>query len=57
MLYAFGKSLQLFGLTALPAGIVLELAGAISLGQMLLVLVGGAAAFWMGRLIEGYART
>lgn len=57
MLYAFGKSLQLFGLTALPAGIVLELAGAISLGQMLLVLVGGAAGFWMGRLIEGYART
>jgi hypothetical protein len=51
-----GRSLQLLGLVLLPLGMVLQLARAISVGSMLTVLVAGAAAFWLGRIVEGYAR-
>ena len=51
----FGRNLQRVGLVALPTGIVLQLFNAISLGQMLLVMVAGAAAFWIGRIVEGYS--
>jgi hypothetical protein len=51
-----GRSLQLLGLVLLPLGMVLQLAGAISVGGMLTALVAGASAFWLGRIVEGYAR-
>lgn len=48
------RILQHAGLIALPLGMVLELTGTIRLGQMLLVMVAGACAFWIGRILEGY---
>ncbi len=48
------RLLQHAGLAALPLGMVLELTGSIRLGQMLLVMVTGACAFWIGRILEGY---
>ncbi len=54
-----GKSLQLVGLILLPVAMTLELTGALGrdsgLADMLLMLVFGAAAFTLGRYIEGYA--
>jgi len=52
-----GRSLQLLGLFLLPAAIVLELLHAVSLGQMLLLLVAGVSLFWIGRIVEGYSRS
>ena len=40
-------------LTALA--IILELNHAISLGQMLMLLVAAVCCFWIGRIVEGYA--
>ncbi len=54
-----GKALQLVGLVLLPAGMALELTGALGrdsgLADMLLMLVFGAVAFTLGRFVEGYA--
>lgn len=50
-----GKTLQLFGLVFLPLAIVMQMGEAISLGQMLMMMVAGATSFWLGRLLEGYA--
>ncbi len=58
----FGRLLQKIGLVLPPAAIVLQLlpgAGGkpvLSLGQMLVMLVAGLCAFWIGRVLEGYAR-
>ncbi len=58
---AFGRFLQFVGLTLPPAAIVLQLLpGAngkplISLGQMLIMMVAGVCAFYIGRIVEGYA--
>ncbi len=58
---AFGRFLQFIGLTVPPAAIVLQLLpGAngkplITLGQMLVMLVAGVRAFYIGRILEGYA--
>ena len=51
-----GKGLQRVGLYLPPASIVLQLIEAISVGQMLTMLVASVAAFCLGRLVEGYAR-
>ena len=51
-----GRGLQLLGLFLPPAGIVLELVHAVSLGQMLVMLVAGISIFWIGRIVEGYSR-
>ena len=51
-----GRRLQLFGLFVPPAAIVLELVHAVSLGQMLVMLVAGVLVFWIGRIVEGYSR-
>jgi len=48
--------MQLVGLTVPPLAIVLQLLEALSLGQMLVALVGAVAAFGIGRILEGYAR-
>ena len=51
-----GRGLQLVGLGVPPLGIFMQLSESISLGQMLVMLVAGVCLFWMGRLVEGYAR-
>jgi hypothetical protein len=51
-----GRLMQIVGLVLPPLSIVLQLQGAISLGQMLTMLVASVSAFWLGRIIEGYAR-
>ncbi len=56
---SLGKLLQVGGLALLPVAMLMELTGMLgdrALTQMLLMLVVGAAAFILGRLIEGYAR-
>jgi len=49
-----GRILQHLGLILLPLGIIFELFGVVSLGQMLLAVVPGICLFAIGRLIEGY---
>jgi hypothetical protein len=58
----FGRLLQLLGLVLLPLGMILNFMQApggggplLSLGQMLVVMVGGFCAFYIGRIVEGYA--
>jgi hypothetical protein len=53
---AFGRFGQLLGLVIPALAVVLELNHAISLGQMLVMLVGAVCCFWIGRILEGYAR-
>jgi hypothetical protein len=56
----FGRSLQMIGLVVLPLAMVLELSKLLGRGfgvsDMVIMLVAGAAAFLMGRILEGYAR-
>ena len=56
MLKMVGRVGQWLGLTILPSAIMLELNRAVTLGQMLMMLVAGACCFWIGRILEGYAR-
>ena len=53
----FGRLGQLLGLGIPCLAVLLELNHAISLGQMLLMLVGAVCCFWIGRIVEGYARS
>ncbi len=53
---SLGRLLQIVGLVAPPLSIILQLQGAITLGQMLIMLVAAVSAFWIGRIIEGYAK-
>jgi hypothetical protein len=53
----FGRSLQLAALVGLPLSIPLQLAGAIDLRQMLALMAASFCLFYIGRLVEGYART
>jgi len=40
----------------IPAlAILLELNHAISLGQMLMLLLAAVCLFWIGRIVEGYS--
>ncbi len=63
MLIRLARLLQIAGLVALPAGMVLQLLPAarphgtvLTVWEMLLVMVAGVCLFWMGRLLEGTAR-
>jgi hypothetical protein len=52
-----GRGLQILGLVALPLAIVLEISGNLGrrgLSEMLLMMIFGCAAFYVGRIIEGY---
>ncbi len=55
----FGRLLQITGLALLPLSMFLELSGGLGrsfhVSQMVLMLVFGVAAFYAGRLVEGYA--
>lgn len=50
------RLLQYVGLILPPLAIVLQLMEAINVRDMLILLVAGLAAFWLGRLAEGYVR-
>lgn len=55
---SLGKLLQIAGLILLPVAILMELSNSLGrngLAEMLYMLIAGAAAFWLGRLIEGYS--
>jgi hypothetical protein len=53
---AIGRLAQILGLVLPAAAIILELQHAVSLGQMLVMLLAAVACFWIGRILEGYAR-
>ena len=56
---SFGRLLQFIGLAILPVAMFLELTGAfgrrVGLADLLIALVFGVAAFYIGRLVEGYS--
>lgn len=51
-----GRLMQMAGLALPPLSIVMQLSEAITLAQMLAMLLASAAIFWIGRIVEGYAR-
>ena len=54
-----GRTLQILGLVMLPLAMVLELSGHLGrrgVSEMLLMMVFGCAAFYLGRCLEGLAR-
>jgi F0F1-type ATP synthase membrane subunit a len=51
-----GRALQIVGLVVPPLSIVLQLEDSITAGKMLVALVASVSAFWIGRIIEGYAK-
>jgi hypothetical protein len=62
-LATIGKLLQVVGLVILPLAMVMQLtggirapAGEVTVSAMLLLMVLGAALFWLGRVVEGYGR-
>ena len=56
---SIGRLLQIFGLVLLPLAMYMQLSDVlqerIGIDRMLIMLICGAAAFWLGRIIEGYA--
>ena len=56
---AFGRMLQILGLVLLPLSMAMELTGSLGRGfgvsDMVIMLIFGTAAFWVGRMVEGYA--
>jgi hypothetical protein len=53
---ALGRLGQFLGLAIPAVAVLLELNHAISLGQMLVMLVAAVCCFWIGRILEGYSR-
>lgn len=51
------RGLQIVALIVLPLSMILQIAGSVSVGQMLLMMLAGFALFWIGRIAEGYLRT
>lgn len=54
---SIGRLMQIIGLVVPPLSIIMQLQGAITLGQMLTILVACVCSFWIGRIVEGYAKT
>lgn len=55
-----GRSFQIIGLVTLPLAVLLEAMGRLGrngLSDMLLLMIFGAVSFYLGRYIEGYARS
>lgn len=52
---AIGRFMQFVGLAVPPVAIILQLQESISLGMMLTMLLAAVSAFWIGRIVEGYA--
>jgi hypothetical protein len=55
-MYSLGRTLQIMGLILPLLAIFLQLAGSISVGMMLTMLVAAVSVFYLGRIIEGYSR-
>ena len=55
MLRPLGRVMQIIGLVGPPLAIVLQLSSAITLGQMLTMLVACVALFAIGRIVEAYS--
>lgn len=58
-LRSLGRLLQIGGLILLPVAMLMELSGQLGrrgVAELLIMLLAGAAAFGLGRLLEGYAR-
>jgi hypothetical protein len=53
---ALGRLGQFLGLSIPAVAVLLELNHTITLGQMLVMLVAAICCFWIGRILEGYAR-
>jgi len=53
----FGHLCQVAALVALPLAIILQLQNAIDLRTMLAILLAGVCLFYIGRLVEGYAKS
>ncbi|MBI2824864.1 MAG: hypothetical protein HYX69_09275 [Planctomycetia bacterium] len=51
-----GRLLQIAGLVAPILAIALQVAGQLSVGKMLVMAVAAIALFYIGRILEGYAR-
>ena len=60
MARSFGRFLQLIGVVILPIFIGLELTGLLNrdsgIADLLLAMVFGLSLFYVGRIVEGYAR-
>lgn len=52
---AIGRGLQILALALPPLAMVMQLSEAITLGQMLTILVAAVCSFGIGRILEGYA--
>ncbi len=48
--------MQIFALVLVPAAMVVQLMGAISGSQLLVVLIFGGALFYLGRMFDGIGR-
>ncbi len=56
---SIGQFLQLTGLVILPVAMYMEVTGNLGrkgVSEMVILLVFGAAAFGVGRIVEGYGR-
>ena len=54
-----GRWLQILALVLLPIAIFLELTGQLGrnpLSDMLMITIFGGAAFYLGRMLEGYGQ-
>ncbi len=54
---SIGKAGQMIGLTMPALAVILELNGSITSRPMLVMLLFSVCCFWLGRIVEGYART
>src|SRR6476646_4428979 len=52
---SLGRTMQWLGLAFPPLAMFLQLSEAITLGQMLTILVASVCLFGIGRIVEGYA--
>ncbi len=51
-----GRMMQFVGLAMAPVAILLQLNLTISVAQMLVMGLAAISAFYIGRILEGYAR-
>jgi hypothetical protein len=48
--------LQVVGLVLLPASMGMQFTGTLAVRDMLAMMLFGVAAFWLGRILDGYCR-
>jgi hypothetical protein len=47
------RAMQIAALILLPLSMILQVARAVTVGQMLIAMVAGFCLFWIGRILEG----